>query len=35
VFVVRSVANMFRAQTLLSGKSFGVKVFLKAIIGKA
>ena len=35
VFVVRAVANMFRAQTMLSGQAFSLKLFLKALIGRA
>ncbi len=34
VLVVRSVARMFRAQTLLSGQSFNRRMFLKALLGK-
>lgn len=34
VLVVRSVARMFRAQTLLSGQSFNGRMFLKALLGK-
>jgi ABC-2 type transport system permease protein len=32
--VLRSVSGMFRAQNLLSGKEFSVKVFFKSLIGK-
>jgi len=35
VLVVRSVAGMFRAQALLSGKGFNTKLFLRALVGKA
>ncbi len=34
VFIVRSVANMFRAQTLLSGQPFSARRFYKALIGQ-
>ena len=34
VLVVRSVAGMFRAQTLLSGQPIKVKTFLRALVGK-
>jgi hypothetical protein len=34
VLIVRSVANMFRAQTLLSGQEFNVKKYLRALVGK-
>ncbi|HEY47900.1 MAG: hypothetical protein AMJ88_04825 [Anaerolineae bacterium SM23_ 63] len=34
VFVVRSVANMFRAQTLLSGQPFSARRFYKALLGR-
>ncbi len=34
VLVVRAVAGMFRAQSLLAGQGFNVKVYLKALIGK-
>ena len=35
VFVVRSVARMFRAQTILSGQPFSRKVFFQALLGKS
>jgi ABC-2 type transport system permease protein len=35
VFVVRSVARMFRAQTILSGQPFSRKLFFNALFGKA
>jgi len=35
VLVVRAVAGMFRAQALLSGQAFSVKLFFKALMGKA
>jgi ABC-2 type transport system permease protein len=35
LLIIRSVAGMFRAQNLLSGQSFKVKLFLKALIGRA
>ena len=35
VWVVRSVARMFRAQTILSGQPFSRKLFINALIGKA
>lgn len=34
VLLVRSIAGMFRAQTLLSGKPFSAKVFFQALLGK-
>jgi len=34
LLVVRSVAGMFRAQTLLSGQSFNRKMFFRALMGK-
>jgi ABC-2 type transport system permease protein len=34
VLVVKSVAGMFRAQTLLSGQPIKLKTFLRALIGK-
>lgn len=34
-FVIRAVAGLFRAQTLLSGQNFKLKLFLRALIGKA
>ncbi len=33
VLIIRSVAGMFRAQTLLSGQAFNFKVFFKALTG--
>lgn len=33
--VVRAVAGMFRAQRLLSGQSFNLKLFVSALLGKA
>ena len=35
VLVLRAVAGMFRAQALLSGQPFSVKLFFKALAGKA
>jgi len=35
VLAVRSVAGMFRAQTLLSGQAFSLKLFFMALTGKA
>lgn len=35
VFVVQSVARMFRAQTILSGQPFSRKLFFSALFGKA
>jgi ABC-2 type transport system permease protein len=35
VWVVRSVARMFRAQTILSGQPFSRKLFINALVGKA
>jgi ABC-2 type transport system permease protein len=35
IFVVRSVARMFRAQTILSGQPFSRKLFFDALLGKA
>ena len=35
VLVVRAVARMFRAQTILSGQPFSRKVFFNALLGKA
>jgi ABC-2 type transport system permease protein len=32
--IIRSVAGLFRAQTLLSGQSFNVKTYLMALMGK-
>ncbi len=34
VLIVRAVAGMFRAQTLLSGQEFKVKKYFRALIGK-
>ncbi len=33
--IVRAVANMFRAQTLLSGQAFNFRRFLAALVGRA
>lgn len=33
--VVRAAAGMFRAQALLSGQPFSIKLFFKALVGKA
>jgi len=33
--VVRAVAGMFRAQNLLSGQAFNIKLFIRALLGKA
>lgn len=35
LLIIRAVAGMFRAQTLLSGQSFNVKLFLQALFGRA
>jgi ABC-2 type transport system permease protein len=35
LLVIRSVAGMFRAQTLLSGQNFSLKLLFKALAGKA
>jgi len=35
VLIVRSVARMFRAQTILSGQPFSRKLFFSALFGKA
>jgi ABC-2 type transport system permease protein len=35
VIIVRAVARMFRAQTILSGQPFSRKVFFNALLGKA
>jgi len=35
IFVVRSVARMFRAQTILSGQPFSRKVFFDALLGRS
>jgi hypothetical protein len=34
-FIIRSVAGMFRAQTLLTGQQFSLRVFLRALSGKS
>jgi ABC-2 type transport system permease protein len=34
VLIIRSVSGMFRAQTLLSGRPFSLKVFIQALAGK-
>jgi ABC-2 type transport system permease protein len=34
VLIVRAVAGMFRAQSLLSGQGFNVKIYLRALVGK-
>ncbi len=34
VFVVRGIANVFRAQNLLSGQTFKIKTFVKTLLGK-
>jgi ABC-2 type transport system permease protein len=34
-FIIRAVAGMFRAQTLLSGQQFSVKLYLRALFGKS
>lgn len=34
VLIVRAVAGMFRAQSLLSGQGFNVKLYFRALIGK-
>jgi ABC-2 type transport system permease protein len=34
ILIVRSVARMFRAQSLLSGQSVNAKVFFKALLGR-
>jgi ABC-2 type transport system permease protein len=34
VFIVRAVAGMFRAQSLLSGQGFKFKMFFQALVGK-
>ena len=33
-FIVRAVAGMFRAQTLLSGQGFKLKTYFRALVGK-
>ena len=35
VLAVRWVGGLFRTQTLLSGQTFNVKLFLSALVGKA
>lgn len=35
IVVVRSVAGLFRAQTLLAGQSFNLKLFIMALAGRA
>ncbi len=35
LFILRSVAGMFRAQNLISGQAFNLKVFVLALLGKA
>lgn len=35
LLVIRSVAGLFRAQNLLSGQAFSIKLFFKALAGKA
>jgi ABC-2 type transport system permease protein len=35
LLVIRSVAGMFRAQTLLSGQNFSLKLLVKALAGRA
>jgi ABC-2 type transport system permease protein len=35
LLILRSVAGMFRAQTLLSGQAFNMKVLFKALLGQA
>jgi ABC-2 type transport system permease protein len=35
VLVVRAVARMFHAQSLLSGQSFNRKMFFNALLGKS
>jgi ABC-2 type transport system permease protein len=34
VLIVRAVAGMFRAQALLSGQTFNLKAYLRALVGK-
>jgi ABC-2 type transport system permease protein len=34
VLIIRSVAGLFRAQTMLTGQNFNVLLFLKALIGR-
>ena len=33
-FIIRAVAGMFRAQALLSGQQFSVKLYIRALFGK-
>jgi len=33
--ILRSVVRLFRAQTLLSGQPFNVKIYLNALLGRA
>ena len=35
ILVVRAIAGLFRAQTLLSGQAFKMKLFFRALVGKA
>lgn len=35
VIIVKAVAGMFRAQNLLSGQSFNIRLFFKALLGRA
>lgn len=35
VFIVKAVAGMFRAQNLLAGQQFNLKLFFNALLGKA
>jgi ABC-2 type transport system permease protein len=35
VLILRSVARLFRAQTLLSGQPFNAKIYLNALLGRA
>jgi ABC-2 type transport system permease protein len=34
-FVLRSVARLFRAQILLSGQPFNMKIYFNALLGRA
>jgi len=34
LLILRAVAGMFRAQALLSGQGFNVKMYLRALVGK-
>ena len=34
VLVIRAVAGLFRAQTMLTGQNFNLLLFLKALIGR-